>query len=428
MDGTKSNWFWEWLGALPISLRIPNIIKAWQAGLPLEAAHFESLYSQASYLSNDLEKHLLGNHYFVNLKALLFAGVVFKNKLWINTAIKGLFKEIPEQILEDGANFELSPMYHSLILVDMLDMYNLVNAYPDCVPNELVNLIREYTQKMIGFMHFMAHTDGGVSFFNDSVDGIAPVMARIEEYALKLGFAISQFDTKKTQVVDLKASGYMVASHSGNKLQFDAADVGPDYIPGHAHADTLSFELSIGKERVFVNTGTSQYGLGERRLIERKTVSHNTVEVDKVDSSQVWSGFRVAKRARVIKRDALVSGDHVVLHAVHNGYKKIIRGPLHSRTLTLSGNTLKVNDVLEGKFTQAVARFYLHPSLKVRIQNEELVVVGEHFQMQANLAALKAKLVDSTWHPNFGVTEANKCLELYFAGTQNMINFTWTTK
>ena len=72
----------------PISLRVPNILKAWQAGLPLQEKHFKSLYAQASFLSNDLEMHLLGNHYFVNLKALLFAGVIFNNTRWLKLASK----------------------------------------------------------------------------------------------------------------------------------------------------------------------------------------------------------------------------------------------------------------------------------------------------------------------------------------------------
>ena len=69
--------------------------------------------------------------------------------------------------------------------------------------------------------------------------------------------------------------------------------MGPDYIPGHAHADTLSFELSIGAQRVFVNSGTSEYGLSPKRLNQRKTAAHNTVEVDGKDSSQVWSGLEL---------------------------------------------------------------------------------------------------------------------------------------
>ena len=57
----------------PSSLRIVNILKAWIGGLALSDKLFESLHSQASYLSNDVERHLLGNHYFVNLKALLLS-------------------------------------------------------------------------------------------------------------------------------------------------------------------------------------------------------------------------------------------------------------------------------------------------------------------------------------------------------------------
>ena len=74
----------------------------------MKTRHFESLFAQASYLSNSVEKHLLGNHYFVNLKALLYAGIIFEKKEWISKAKKGLTEEIQEQVLEDGANFELS--------------------------------------------------------------------------------------------------------------------------------------------------------------------------------------------------------------------------------------------------------------------------------------------------------------------------------
>ncbi|PWK50881.1 heparinase II/III family protein [Pleionea mediterranea] len=412
----------------PISLRISNILKAFQAGLPLEQSHFESLYAQASYLSNDLEKHLLGNHYFVNLKALLFAGVVFSNLRWFNIAVNGLFKEIPEQTLNDGANFELSPMYHSLILVDMLDIYNLASAYTEQVPTALIDMLKAKIKKMLLFMNLMAHTDSGVSFFNDSVDGIAPEKVRIERYAHKLGFSIPSFDPNKLQAIDSQASGYMIASHSGNKLIFDAANVGPDYIPGHAHADTLSFEFSIGEERVFVNSGTSQYGLGEKRINERKTFSHNTVEVDCTDSSQVWSGFRVGKRARVIERNAEILGSSAVLSAKHNGYKKIFNGPIHKRVLKLQANALRIEDTLAGKFKIAVARFYLHPRLDVFMQNDELIITGQHFEMRANIEAHKSNLVRSTWHPGFGLMQENQCIELEFLGSKNIIQFSWITK
>ena len=46
-----------------------------------------------------------------------------------------------------------------------------------------------------------------------------------------------------------------------------------------------------------MNGGTSCYGDGPVRVLERGTRSHSTVEVDGQNSSEVWSGFRVARRA-----------------------------------------------------------------------------------------------------------------------------------
>ena len=354
--------------------------------------------------------------------------MVFENDRWLKVAIKGLLKEIPEQTLEDGANFELTPMYHALILVDMLDMYNLCQAYPNSVSEDLLDLLAHYLPKMLSFMELMSHNDGGVSFFNDSVDGIAPQKRRITHYAEQLGFSFKPINLEKPQAIDSEASGYMAATHSGNKLLFDAANVGPDYIPGHAHADTLSFEFSIASERAFVNSGTSQYGLGEKRLTERKTVSHNTVEVDEKDSTQVWSGFRVAKRARVLNRNSSLDDGNVILEAAHNGFKKIFNGPIHHRKMTLTSNSLQVVDSLKGTFTKAVARFYIHPEIHAEIEANMLILNGKYFKLSCDVSALQVTLVDSTWHPGFGLTKKNKCLEVLFTKPLNEIEFKWTAK
>ena len=411
----------------PTSLRIVNILKAWLDGLELDEKLLSSVFAQASFLSNDLERHLLGNHYFVNLKALLFAGVIFENLRWSRIAVKGLLAEIPEQILEDGANFELSPMYHSLMLVDMLDMVNLSRAYPILVSSELAALMEDYIPKMLIFMEAMAHPDGGVSFFNDSVDGIAPKKAKIKSYAEKLGFEISPLDSSKPQIIDNASSGFICATTDGNKLIFDSAAVGPDYIPGHAHADTLSFELSIGTQRVFVNSGTSEYGLSPKRLNQRKTASHNTVEVDGIDSSQVWSSFRVANRAEIIFKHAELKYDQdIELIASHNGYKSLFGGCTHARKLTFSENSLVVSDLLQGAFRSAKTRFYFHPDLTINLKDNLLRVEGAMFILHSDLTGKAASLVDSSWYPEFGVEMPNKMLELKFERPQLDIVFTWS--
>lgn len=411
----------------PTSLRIVNILKAVLGGFPIEEKVLRSVHCQASYLSNNLEKHLLGNHYFSNLKALLFAGIIFDQPRWCRISYHGLLSEIPEQILPDGGNFELSPMYHSLMLVDMLDMLNLARSYPYRNLVELRNMIEAHIPKMLAFLQSMTHPDQGLSFFNDSVDGIAPPIDKIENYARVLGFTPLEGTSKSLELTDHIHSGYISALAGKNKLIFDAAEVGPDYIPGHAHADTLSFELSIGRQRVFVNSGVSEYGLSTKRLRQRGSISHNTLVVDGKDSSQIWGGFRVANRARVVSRRAeLLPNKKIRLRASHDGYKKSFGGCLHTRTIEFCHNSLLISDELLGSYNSAKSRFHFHPSLNLSLKQGVFRIVTPKFVLQSSLPTEACSLKDSRWHPEFGLEVPNKVLEIDLECAKLEILFTWT--
>ena len=102
-----------------ISLRTVNWIKWFLSGNNPKQQWLTSLFFQVQALEQQLEYHLLGNHLFANAKSLLFAGCFFKGELankWLKHSLSILEKEIPEQILSDGGNFELTPMYHNIIL------------------------------------------------------------------------------------------------------------------------------------------------------------------------------------------------------------------------------------------------------------------------------------------------------------------------
>lgn len=127
----------------PSSLRIVNWIKWWLAGNVLEPAWVDSLAVQARWLRRHIEWHLLGNHLFVNAKALVFAGLFFAGDEaaeWLARGLRILRREVPEQVLPDGGHFELSPMYHAIILEDVLDLLNAANLWPGQVPDAVVSL------------------------------------------------------------------------------------------------------------------------------------------------------------------------------------------------------------------------------------------------------------------------------------------------
>ena len=133
------------------------------------------------------------------------------------------------------------------MLVDMLDMLNILNSYPEYSNRDLYIKINQLIPKMFKYMKSMSHPDGGVSFFNDSVNGIAPPNKIIEDYGKRLGFKNYVLDQTRLTLIDNKNSGYIVGTLDSCKLIFDASPVGPDYIPGHAHADTLSFNFQLLK-------------------------------------------------------------------------------------------------------------------------------------------------------------------------------------
>lgn len=152
----------------PSSLRIVNWIKYFLNGEEPEPRWLESLYQQAHVLYHNLEYHLLGNHLLANGKALVFAGLYFEDGSadnWLNKGLEILNEQLEEQILSDGAHFELSPMYHCIILADLLDLLNLFNEYHNKQLERCIALLREKVALMLGWLSRMAHADGRISFF-----------------------------------------------------------------------------------------------------------------------------------------------------------------------------------------------------------------------------------------------------------------------
>ncbi|MFS1899389.1 heparinase II/III family protein [Vibrio cyclitrophicus] len=411
-----------------ISLRTVNWIKWFLSGNEPNAEWLSSLTFQVQALEQQLEYHLLGNHLFANAKGLIFAGCYFEGKTadaWLQRGLAILNKELPEQVLADGGNFELTPMYHNTVLADMLDLYQLSLVYPHKIPKNASRYWCELIGKMLLWAEHMQHPDGDVSFFNDSAMGIAPKLADLQRYAKLLNVPVPA--ANKAQVTALKESGYVVVNDKLNKLIIDTAKVGPDYIPGHAHADTLSFELSIDGHRIFVNSGTSVYGLGEERIRQRKTGAHNTVVVDGMDSSEVWSGFRVARRAYPSKATITESDGDVSVECSHDGYMRLPGKVVHTRKWTLAKNYLLIRDKLTGKYNHAEAHYHLHPDVRGEGPNDSgqiILHLPNDTQYTVSAEGADINLHDTTWHPEFGLSVKNK--KLVFNFKQNEVNFVLT--
>ena len=415
----------------PTSLRIVNWVKWALDGNTLPSECLDSLAVQARWLAQRMEIHLRGNHLFANAKALVFASLFFDGPEavgWMEKGMRILAQEVPEQILSDGGQFERSTMYHALALEDMLDLCNVMEAYAVAVQplwRATLEDWRGLIGPMRGWLAAMCHPDGEISLFNDAAFGIAPIPAELERYADDLGLAPP--GRAEMGVMHLAQSGYMRVVQNEMVALLDVAPIGPDYLPGHGHADILSFELSVFGQRVLVNSGTSCYGLSPERSRQRETAAHNTVVVDGMSSSEVWAGFRVARRARPLELEIVrESGVRVVCS--HDGYRRLPGKPTHRRQWLFGATSLVIEDSVSGRFGQAEARFHLHPrGILEALDGGVTGRIGLENDHWLSWRVEMGELVieESTYNPRFGINQPSRCLVLHLCDGGSRIQFDW---
>ena len=302
----------------PISLRGINWVKFLSNNQVKDELINNTLYFHYCILFENLEYHLLGNHLLENAFSLLFGAYYFQDEKLYNKSKDLLISELNEQVLKDGAHFELSPMYHQIILSRLLDGIQLIKLNSEWKIDDLLSFLETKASLMISWLCNITYKNGDIPMVNDATFNIAPNSKKILTYAKHLGI--------NSQDIPLSDSGYRKINSNNYELLIDVGNVGPSYQPGHAHSDTFNFELIKEGNPVIVDTGISTYEKNAIRQYERATSSHNTVKIGSKDQTQVWGGFRVAKRAKITH---LIEKPNLI-EASHDGY--LSDGYKHTRS------------------------------------------------------------------------------------------------
>ncbi|KJS49020.1 alginate lyase family protein [Desulfosporosinus sp. BICA1-9] len=370
----------------------------------------KSMYLQYQYLQNNLEKDVLGNHYFENIKALIIGSIFFEEAKVKNKFIKELLIQLDEQILEDGMHFELSPMYHKIVLEDLIKI--TVWLKHELIYNQLIAFI----QKMIDTTYSFEEGFGKTPAFNDSADGIS------KNYKCLLKVCEIYFGLTPKFKESYEHSGFYVVKNAAFKLILDNGDICPSFLPAHGHCDALSFELSIENSPVLVNSGTYKYESGKWRNYFRSTMAHNTIAVSNQDQSQYWGSFRIAKRITRTKRKEFIhnnikfySGAYTSYHGVdHKRYIGIIDD---DKILVLD----KIRSELNGNIMS-----YVHfvPGAKIDVQKKAIGVLVGNKPIQITAIGTKNVDIEKGWYSErFNVKEENRHLILKRKNTSNFFGY-----
>ncbi len=393
----------------PTSLRIVNWIKFVSRYQINDAGINQFIFRDVNRLSRNLEFHVLGNHLLENGLAIFLGAVFFRDNRFLEIAKDILDKELKEQILNDGAHFERSPMYHRILLHRLLDCYKFAVESEWASSKPLVHLLKLKSISMLSWLAAVTYPNGDTPMVKDSAHGIGLPSQTLFEYGKTLAL--------NWQRANLSDSAYRKYTDKNYECFMDIGGPSPDYQPGHAHADTFNFELWYKGKAVIIDPGISTYEAGPARDRERSTVFHNTVSVDGRNSSEVWGVFRVAKRARV----KVWEDSPQRIKVSHNGFRSV--GNKHQRVFQFKKSGILMLDLIEGKSEKAEAFFHLAPDLKVKASPEQdMVMVGE-IQIQFK-GAVALKTIDYACPLGFNkVTDAQKIIVTFSKELRTTINF-----
>lgn len=398
-----------------ISRRLPVWMLLWNAA-PRDGETGKlvlgSMASQARFLERHLEWDVRGNHLFENAKALALAGAFFggpEADRWLRKGTELLRGQIGEQILPCGLHFEQSPMYHAQVLGGVLDVHDALKP----IVSDFAEFLAATATRMGNFLRDVLHPDGEIPLLGDSCFGEAPRAQSLLVRVQGLGGSATGTGPQKDPVAPASADRpahclgqYWVFRDGGDFLLFDAAPVGPDYLPAHAHADLLGVEASVAGHRLFVDSGVFCYEDDTMRRYCRSTAAHNTLEIDGTNQCDVWSRFRMGYRGWPSPLATGQSEGFQWARASHNAYRRL-KVPRVGRWLACRpGGPWLCVDWAEGrKQHQLSSWLHLHPEVVAEKTAEDEVRLNLHgLPLRLRYLTPGAVSISKGWYcPEFGV-------------------------
>ena len=343
----------------------------------------------AAFIRANLERDLQYNHLLKNYVALtVFAASVGRLPEGFGFLPKALRKSVAQNILPDGGHAERCPMYHVLSILDF-EVLCASGVFDD----QLSDLLSNAKADMERALPVMSHPDGEVALFNDSWIGEAPPADQVVDLS---GTA---------ETVRLPDAGYVRLGRGGDAVIFDCGLCGPDDNPGHAHADFLSIEASVGGHRLIVDPAIPTYTAGELRDISRSAASHNGPHLSGIEPIEFWKSFRVGRRGRAeeLRPDALSEFAPTWCAGRHDGYAHV--GVETRRYIALwPGEALLICDLMQGNFAAESASNFLIPKAWEPKESDPLSFSqdGVTVKIKALIGDMSGSEEDRYW-PRFGV-------------------------
>lgn len=313
---------------------------------------------QVRHLARILPAEVDGAERLTALKGLVCGAIALPcpNAVEEN-ALALLGQELARQVLPDGGHIERNPTLQLRVLCDLIDVRATLNA--GC--RELPEFLQHAIDRLAPMLRFFRHGDHSLAHFNGSNAGDGEL----------IDLALSKADARGRAPRSAPHSGFerlsagrmLVLVDAGQPMQgFDRA----------ACAGTLSFEASIGRDRLIVNCGAATGENQQWRWACRTTAAHSTAQVDDRNSSEIRDNGAFGRKPSVILCEREDKDGNSLLTMSHDGYLKSL-SILHKRRLylTADGENLRGEDILSGPADHPFTiRFHLHPRVQASLAKD----------------------------------------------------------
>ncbi len=309
-----------------------------------------SLGTQARHLARVVGDAQPGSARLAAVKGMALAAVGLSGlDALLAPALARLEAELSEQILIDGGHASRSPSVHLAVLRDLIEIRQALRLARIAPPLPLLQAV----EAMSAMLRYLRHGDGGLALFNGSNEEPGSLIdADIHQSESRSRLAVGAPDFGIERLYAGRTTIFIDCGHG------QATD-------DRIHAGPLSFELSVGRERLIVNLGGAGFLPGEWSDAQRATAAHSTLAIDDTNAIRLETG--APPPAIELKRDE--ADGQVWLEASHDGYVDRL-GASHRRRLYLSadGEDLRGEDLVTGAAGKPFQlRFHLHPRVQVSL-------------------------------------------------------------
>ena len=355
----------------------------------------KSLLLHARFILENLEDGpVRGNHYLSDLAGLYLCGLGLPEfreaSRWREFARENLVSEMRRQVTREGLDYEASLSYHAFVTEMFLFPALLGAEKGDPFPGSYL----ETLERMLEAVAILIRPDGTLPQIGDNDDGRFLIFSQYHrprrdwrpllalgaflyrrpewlrlsgeawvEGAWVLGAPFILWRQSISEPVRppfppfasraFPGAGIYQLGDGAIQMVVDAGGVGQENNGGHAHNDTLAFDLyGFGRE-ILPDRGTGAYtpDLSLRNRF-RSTRAHNTVRVDGEEMNPFpEEPFRLipADSPRVLRWR--LGTRWTYLRAEHSGYRRMPGGVVHRRGILLERGkgVFQVEDRFEGK-------------------------------------------------------------------------------